>query len=149
MDAVTYPDKKVVNFIALNLIPLRVPADAPTADKFRVKWTPTLVILDPDGNEHIRSVGFLPPDELIPWLLLGMARVHFELDRFPEAIQVFDRLLSDFPLSLSAPEAIFYRGVSGYKSTHEAKPLKEAYEKLQARFPSSEWAKKSLPYRLL
>jgi hypothetical protein len=149
MDAVTYPDKKVINFISDNLVPLRVPSDGPTAANFKVKWTPTLVILDAEGIEHYRSVGFLPADEFIPWLLLGMATVHFELDRFPEAVQIFDRLLSDFPQSLSAPEAIFFKGVTGYKSTHEAKPLKQAHEKLQAQFPSSEWTKKASPYSLL
>lgn len=150
MDAVTYPEKKVIDFISDYLIPLRVAFDAqPMAKDFRINWTPTLVILDPEGKEHYRSVGFLPADELIPSLLLGLAKVHFELDQFPETLLNLDRLIGDFPKSIAAPEAIFLRGVTGYKSTHEAKPLKRAYEKLQAQYPSSEWAQKASPYRLL
>jgi outer membrane protein assembly factor BamD (BamD/ComL family) len=57
--------------------------------------------------------------------------------------------LAEYPKSDSAPEAVYLRGVCGYKSTHAPKPLKEAYERLQAQYPSSEWTKRAYPYRLL
>ena len=40
-------------------------------------------------------------------------------------------------------------GVSGYKSSHDPKKLKEAYERLQAEYPESEWTKRAYPYRLI
>jgi hypothetical protein len=150
MDAVTYPDEKVAEFINGNMIPLRVPVDStPLPRDFRVTWTPTLIVLDQDGKEHHRTVGFLPPSELIPSLVLGIAKVHFDTAKLDACIESLDRLLSQYPKSKAAPEAVYLRGVAGYKSTHDAKPLKAAYEKLQADYPQSEWADRAQPYRLL
>ncbi len=150
MDAVTYPAEEVVSFLDQHVIPLRVPTDNATLmGQFNVKWTPTLVTLDTDGNERHRTVGFLAPEELIPSLLLGLGKSAFESERFDDAIEKFNRIVTHYPKSSSAPEAIFLRGVSGYKSTHQAGPLKEAYEKLAAEYPDHEWTKRAYPYRLL
>lgn len=150
MAAVTYPDTKVIGFISENMIPVQVLFDAqPLSTDFNVKWTPTLVTLDSEGKEHHRTVGFLSPGELIPSLLLGIAKSYFEMDRFEEALQNIDKLLAEYPKSDSAPEAIYLLGVCRYKSTKDPKPLKEAYEKLSAEYPSSEWTKRAYPYRLL
>jgi tetratricopeptide (TPR) repeat protein len=150
MDAVTYPNESVVEFVQKNIIPLRVAFDAkPLATDFNVQWTPTLIVLDENGKKHHRTVGFSPPDELIPSLLLGIAKSHFDRERFSEALSTLDKLLSDYPKSDSAPEAIYLRGVCRYKSTHDPKPLKGAYDQLQANYPSSEWTKRAYPYRLL
>jgi thioredoxin-related protein len=150
MDAVTYPDKKVIDFIVKNLIALRIPSDAkPYSADFKITWTPTLLVLDHEGKEHHRTVGFLSPEELIPALLLGMAKTRFEQQQYAEALFVIQELLAAHPGSDSAPEALFLKGVSGYKSTHDPKPLKEAYEQLQAQYPASEWTKRAYPYRLL
>jgi hypothetical protein len=150
MDAVTYPQGKVIEFVQKHFIPLRVAFDAqPLATDFQVKWTPTLIVLDAKGKEHHRSVGFLAPEELIPALMLGNAKTHFDQDQINEALAILEKLLADYPKSDSTPEAIYLRGVCRYKSTHKAQPLKEAYEQLQAAYPSSEWAKRASPYRLL
>ncbi|HEY6837870.1 MAG TPA: outer membrane protein assembly factor BamD [Geobacteraceae bacterium] len=150
MDAVTYPHEKVIDFIAEKIVPLRVPADAqPLASDFKVTWTPTLVTLDFYGKEHHRTVGYLPPEELIASLLLGMAKTDFDFNQFNDAIIYLDRLLADYPRSAAAPEAVYLRGVSRYKASHDAKPLKEAYEKLHADYPTSEWAHRAEPYSLL
>ena len=150
MDAVTYPDAKVAEFIMSSLIPLRVPFDhKPLAADFNLKWTPTLITLDTDGKEHHRTVGFLAPEELIPSLLLGMGKTHFELEHFDKGIEKFDRILKEFPKSDSAAEAIYLRGVSLYKSTHDPKPLRLAYENLKDAYPGSEWTRRAYPYRLI
>ena len=150
MDAVTYPDDKVADFLNGNPVPLRVKSDSMSLSKdFNITWTPTLITLDQDGKEHYRSAGFLPPSELVPSLLLGIAKVHFDAGQFDACLEALERLISQYPKSKAAPEAIFLRGVAGYKKTHDAKPLKAAYEKLQADYPSSEWADRAQPYRLL
>lgn len=150
MGAVTFPNPKVMAFVNENFIPLRLPHDhKPLSDQFHVKWTPTLVTLDSEGEEHHRTVGFLPPEELIPSLLLGRAKIHFDHEEFEKAINSLESLLKEYSKSGAAPEAIFLRGVCGYKSTHSPKPLKEAYERLQAAYPESEWTKRAYPYRLL
>lgn len=150
MDAVSYPDTKVSEFISASVIPLRLAFDAqPYSTDFNVKWTPTLVTADWAGKEHYRTVGFLPPEELVPSVMLGIAKTHFDLDGFDGAIPLLDKILADYPKSSAAPEAIFLRGVSGYKSTHNPAPLKQAYERLAKEYPESEWAKRALPYRLI
>ena len=150
MDAVTYPKANVVGFLQHEMVPLRVAFNhKPLAADFNVKWTPTLVTVDSDGKEHHRTVGFLSPEELIPSLLLGMGKAYFDRGRYVEAIANLDKILAGFPGSKSAPEAVYYRGVATYKHTKQAKPLKEAYEKLIAQYTKSEWAERASPYRLL
>ncbi|HAG51659.1 MAG TPA: hypothetical protein DHU69_02545 [Deltaproteobacteria bacterium] len=150
MDAVSYPEKSVTEFITSSMIPLRVLYNAlPLANDFNVKWTPTLITLDSDGKEHHRTVGFLAPDELIPSLLLGIAKTHFDLNELNEALTHLKRILSYYPKSSAAPEAIYLNGVCLYKNMNDAKKLKEAYERLQTEYPSSEWAKRASPYGLL
>lgn len=150
MGAVTYPDPKVIKFVNERMIPLQVRFDAqPIATDFNVKWTPTIITLDSRGKEHHRTVGFLASEELIPSLLLGIAKKHFDADQFNDALANMNQLLSGYPESDSTSEAIYLRGVSLYKSTHDPKPLKEAYEKLNARDPNGEWTKRAYPYRLL
>ncbi len=150
MDAVTYPEESVVSFLESEMIPLRIAFDhKPLAQEFNVKWTPTLVTLAPGGDEHHRTVGFLSAEELIASLLLGIAKVHFDYDRFEEALNYLERVLKEFPGSTSAPEAIFLRGVCRYKSTNDPKPLRAAYEELEAKYPGNQWTKRAYPYRLI
>jgi len=150
MDAVTYPNESVVEFIEQNVIPVRVLADQqPLSTDFNIKWTPSLLILDQEGKEHARTVGFLDAEELIPSLLLGIGNGHSDNNAFHDALACYEKVLSDYPGSDSAPEAIFQRGVALYKSSHDPKPLKEAYTHLQDKYPASQWTKRAYPYRLL
>lgn len=150
MDAVSYPDVKVSNFIIDKVVPLRIPADAqPLSTEFRVLWTPTLVTLDIYGKEHYRTVGFLPPEELVPSLILGMAKVDFASLQYNDALINLNMLLAGYPKSAAAPEAVFLKGVCRYKSSKDAKCLKDAYEQLASDYPESEWAKRATPYKLL
>lgn len=114
-----------------------------------MKWTPTIVTLDSGGKEHHRTVGFLAPEDLIASLRLGMGKLYFDADKFEDALLNLDKVTSDYSKSNSAPEAIFFRGVSGYKSSQDPKKLKEAYERLQAEYPDSEWTQRAYPYRLI
>lgn len=149
MGAVTYPDARVAEFVTSRMVPLQVPADSPLSGDFKVKWTPTIVVLDFYGKEHHRTVGFFPPEEFVPNLLLGVGKIDFDIDQFNDAILNLDQLVAKFPKSDAAPEAIYLRGVARYKSSHNAAPLKEAYEKLKAQYPTSEWTKRAEPYGLL
>jgi hypothetical protein len=149
MGAVTYPNEKVAEFVMNRMVPVQVLSDSPLANEFKVKWTPTIVVLDFYGKEHHRTVGFFPPEEFIPSMLLGMGKIDFDTDQFNDGIIHFDTVLKEYPQSAAAPEAIYLSGVSRYKASHDAKPLKEAYEKLKADYPASEWAKRAEPYGLL
>lgn len=150
MDAVTYPTQKVIDFLQSRLIPLQIRSNAePYANDYGVKWTPNLLIVDAEGKEQHRAVGFLSAVELIPWLLLGMGKAFFAKDQLKEAIDCFENVVAEYPYSSSAPEAFFFRGVAQYKSTHQVEGLKKAYLWLQERYPCSDWAKRAYPYWLL
>ena len=150
MDAVTYPDSAVIDFISEALIPLRVSSDAmPLSEDFNVKWTPTLITLGPDSKEHHRTVGFLEPKELIARLLLGEGKYFFDNDKFPEALKTLEKIPADYKNTDAVPEAIYLRGVNQYKNTGDPLPLKAAYEILSKDFPDGEWTKRAYPYRLI
>ncbi len=150
MDAVTYPIETVINFINKNVIPLRVPADQqPIATDFNIHWTPSLLILDQEGHEHYRTTGFMGAEELIPSIWLGIGNSHFVRDEFESALSCYEKLLAEYSASDSAPEAIFQRGVTLYKSNNDPKSLKKAYERLEDKYPESQWTKRAYPYRLI
>jgi hypothetical protein len=150
MGAVTYPNEKVVDFITENLIPLQISNEAePYIGQFNVKWTPRIFILDPNGKEHQSTLGFMKPENFIPSLELGMAKVDFDLECFEDCLSHLDHILTASPESSSAPEAVYLKGVAGYKKSGDAAPLKDAYNRLQKEYPDSEWTERASPYRLL
>jgi Tetratricopeptide repeat len=147
MDAVTYPNKEVGDFIKANMIPLRVPHNhRPLAYDFKVRWTPTLITLDAGGIERRRTIGFMPPEALIPSLMLGIGRAHLERGELAQAIARFGKVVSQYPKSGFAPEAVFYFGVAQFQKTHDPKFLKKAYEQLAAEYPQSKWTTKASSY---
>ena len=107
MDAVTYPDRRTVEFINKNFVAFRVDANQATqlVIRFEVQYTPTVIILDGDDKEHHRSVGYLPPEEFIPQLMLGMAKSKFNRDKCFQSLEILRRLLSDYAGSKAAAEA--------------------------------------------
>ena len=150
MDAVTYPDNEVIQFIQKSFIPLQLAYDVkPESVDFNIKWTPTLITLGSDSREHHRTVGFLDPEGFITNSILGIGKYHFDNDRYSEALSFFDDIITDHSKSDVVAEAIFLQGVSRYKNSGEAIHLKKAYESLCSRYPDSEWTTRAYPYRLL
>lgn len=150
MDAVSYPQPSVIDFISNNLVPLRISADnKELGSRYAAKWTPLLLLLDASGKECYRTLGFFAPQELIPSLLLGMAKASFDSGERPASIEHCERILQEFPNSGSAPEAIYLKGVAGYIESHEVNHLKELHKTLQRDFPASTWAMRASPYGLL
>ncbi len=147
MDAVTYPNKNVIEFVDRNMIPVRVGSDERQLfNEFKIRFTPTLITLDASGTERQRTVGFMPPEELIPSLTLGIGKAHLERGEFTQAIPRFEKVVSEYPKSASAPEALFYLGAAQYQQTHEPKFLQKAYERLAAEYPQSPWTTKASPH---
>ena len=150
MGAVTYPNEGVAKFVDLNFVPVQVEtSNKDLVGKYNVSWTPTILVLDSDGKEHYRSVGFLQPDVFIATFELGKARYYLDLEQFAEARALLEELIERCPVPEVLPEAIYFHGVATYKQTHDVKPLKKAYETLSAKYPQSEWAKRAEPYKLL
>ena len=151
LEAVTYPDSNVCFTIEKSFIPLQVDfnKNKTMVSRFSVKWTPTVIVLDPDGDEHHRFVGFLPPEDFIGQMILGKGRGKFNLEYYEEAIQCFQELLVRYPKTDAAPEAQYYLGVAKYKASHDPRVLKSNLEVLQRDYPASEWSKKAQVYALI
>ena len=149
--AVTYPDPNVCSSVEKDFIPIQIDfnKNKTLVNRFGVKWTPTIIIFDPEGNEHHRFIGFLPPEDFIAQLMLGKGKMEFDQDRFDEAIQAFKDILARFPKSDAAPEAQYFLGVTQYKGSHDPKELKAGLEVLQRDYPNSEWTKKAQVYALI
>jgi len=149
MDAVTYPNESVVEFINEYLVPLRIAPDHPVAEDFTIRWTPSLLLLDKDGKEHRREVGFFEAEELIPFMILAIGNLKFNQREWSEAIANYEQLLAKYPKSDVAPEAVFQLGVAHYKNSNDPKPLRQAYDRLIAEYAGDSWAKRAYPYRLI
>lgn len=150
MGTVTYPNERVAKFISLNFVPVRIEtSNKAMTQRFSVSWTPCLLVLDREGKEHYRSVGYFAPDDLIPTFLTAKGRWALDTDQFAEARAIFEEVTSCYPDSETAPEAMYFLGVAKYKISHDPKPLREAYDELTAKFPASPWAKQADPYRLI
>ena len=134
-----------------NFIPIQIDFNKNKAlvKRYAVKWTPTIIILDSDGDEHHRFVGYLPPEDFIAQIVLGKGKVEFDLDRFEQAMQCFQEILVRYPKTDAAPEAQYYLGVAKYKASHDPKELKLGLEVLQRDYPNSEWTKKAQVYSLI
>src|SRR5512134_932457 len=150
MNTGPYSDEKVQRFLEEQFIPIRSQVfwEKPTTlmQRFVVKWTPTFTILDADGKEHHRFVGYVPTDDLFANLGLGKAKLLFDTDRMTEAIGQLRTVIDRHPDAGPTPEAVFLLGVAGYKHTNDPKSLRWAYETLKAKYPQSEWARRADPY---
>jgi hypothetical protein len=140
-----YPDPRVERFIDDNFIAARfhVKKHPEAMGRFHVDWTPTILILDPDGNERHRIEGFLPADDFLAQLQLGFAQVAFKAGKFEQAGERFDRVVHDFPGTEAAPEAQYWAGVSRYKATGDGSALKATADKFKERYGDTAWGKKA------
>ena len=106
-------------------------------------WTPTVLILDPNGEERHRIEGYLPPDEFRAELEMGLARVSFMSKNWAEAERRYAAVLDRYPNSKAAPEALYWKGVSRYKLTNDHTVLGELPGQFQEKYPDSVWALKT------
>ena len=105
-----------------------------------------MLILDPNGVERFRLEGYLPKDEFRAWLELGLARVAFMSKDFAEAERRYSEVLEKYPESQSAPEALYWKGVSHYKATNDHTILGELPGQFQEKYPDSIWAQKTIAW---
>jgi hypothetical protein len=144
-----YPDPQVRAFISEHFIPVRVHVKA-QADQFErlgarynAQWTPTTLVVDSEGQERHRIEGFLPADDFVAQLRLGLGHSAFAQGQFAEAARRFDEVVQSAPATEAAPEALYWCGVARYKATGDASSLREAAQTFQKRYQDSSWAKKA------
>ena len=142
-----YPDERVSRFVTENFVPIRIdvrnPAGQAAMERFGALWTPMILFLDPQGVERYRFEGYLPVPEFLAQLTLGLAHVDFAGKSFAEAERRFAEVTEKYPDSEVAPQAVYWRGVSRYKSTGNAGALGETAAAFEKRYSDSSWARKA------
>jgi len=102
-----------------------------------------VIVADADGTERYRFEGYLPADDFLGQLGLGLGKVHFARSEWSEAEQRFRGVLQRHPDTEAAAEALYWAGVSRYKGTGDASALQETAKAFQSRYRESSWAKKA------
>jgi hypothetical protein len=135
----------VASFITENFIPVKIhiKEQPQSFERFGAQWTPTIIILDSVGTERHRFEGYMPAEEFLPQLELGLAKIAFARQQWVEAEQRYRAIGDKFPKSEIAPEALYWAGVAKYKSTNDPSALGETAQQFKQKYPDSVWAKKS------
>jgi len=70
MDTTTFTDTSVTSYIRGNILVAKVNAekDSALANSYGVTGYPTLVLVEPDGSEIDRFIGYYPPEKFLPAL---------------------------------------------------------------------------------
>jgi hypothetical protein len=144
-----YSDPRVAAFITDHFTSVRVHVRDQAADfkrlgdRFNAHWTPTVLIVDAKGEERHRIEGFLPADDFLAQLTLGLAHAAFARSYFADAERWYREVVQKYPETESAPEALYWAGVSSYKATGDPAPLVETASQFTNRYQTSSWAKKA------
>jgi hypothetical protein len=144
-----YPNERVARFVSENFIPARVHVRDQAADfkrlgeRYGAQWTPTILELDSEGTERHRVEGFLPADDLIAQLALGLGHMAFKGQRWEEAERRFREVADRHPGTESGAEAVYWAGVSRYKANGDPATLTETERALSKQYPQSTWTRKA------
>jgi phage terminase large subunit-like protein len=125
---------------------VHIKENAKNFHRFDASWTPTVLIMDPDGKERTRLEGYLPREEFRAFIEMGIARVAFMRKDFADAERRYKEIVENYPDSKSAPEAVYWHGVSRYNATHDHTALSDVAKTFTEKYKDSIWALKSLPW---
>ncbi|HJS43841.1 MAG TPA: cupin domain-containing protein [Gemmatimonadales bacterium] len=111
----------------MNAIPWRHDVDAVLeearsqrrfGERYGAQWTPTILVLDAEGVERHRIEGFLPLEDFLAQVTLGLGHLALQAGRWKEAAARFRDLVDHFPKTEAAPEALYWAGVARSKEVH-------------------------------
>ncbi|MBM3267184.1 MAG: hypothetical protein FJZ01_05985 [Candidatus Sericytochromatia bacterium] len=144
MDTVTYPDDQVVARLGERFVALRLQIDKhePVARQFNAVWTPTLLVLDGDMHVWVRTFGWYPPREFVPWLALAEGKYRLGRGQTGAAADLFDECAAQWRDSHSAAEALYWKGVALYKQG-DKDGFGKAWYRLRREHPESIWTQKA------
>ena len=140
-----YPDARIESLIKNKFIPVKIhiKEQPKTFERFGAQWAPTMQILDPDGTKRHQFEGFLPADDFLSQLKLGLAHSAFARQQWKEAESRYEDIVKTLPDSDAAPEALYWQGVSRYKSSGDPTALQQTADAFKTRYRDSTWAKKA------
>lgn len=139
-----YPTPAVTALIDEQFVPVRIHIkEQPKMwHRFGVRWTPTVMVLSPDGKEVRRVEGFLPADELLGQLQLGLGYEAANRKDWPAAERWFGEA-SKLTNTDAGPEGLYWQGVARYSASHDANVLRDLGKSVRERYPNTSWAKRA------
>jgi hypothetical protein len=140
-----YPDPRVERLVSESFIPVRIQVRTNPApmERFNVNWTPTIIVLGPDGKEHHRIEGYLDAGDFLAQLTLGLGHIAFARKEYERAEKLFAEVLERFPETEAAPEAQYWQGVARYRATNDPAHLGATARAFHDKYTDTSWAKKA------
>lgn len=99
--------------------------------------------MDPEGHERWRIEGYVPKEEFRAQLEMALARLAVMRKDWKDAEQRFAHVADAYGKTSVGAEALYWRDVSKYSSTHDHSPLQNVAKELKQRYPDSVWATKA------
>ena len=115
--------------------------------RFGIRWTPTILFLDWHGREQYRIEGFLPTDEFLGHLQLGLGYAAAGEKEWETAEVHFATAAEEYADTSAGPEGLYWRGVSRYSASHDAAELRALARAFETRYADSAWAKRTVVWR--
>ena len=144
-----YPDQRVAELITREFIPVRAHIkEQPTMwPRLGARWTPTVMFLDHKGVEQHRIEGFLPTDEFLGQLHLGLGYAAVGTKDFATPERRFGIAAEQYPRTAAGPEGLYWKGVARYSASHDVKELQELARVFSQRYTDTAWAKRTEVWR--
>jgi hypothetical protein len=138
-----YPTPEVTALIDEQFIPVRVhiKEQAGMWRRFGVRWTPTVMLLSPEGDEVRRTEGYLPADEFQGQLRLDLGYLAANNKDWATAERWFAEAAEAVGTD-AGPEGQYWRGVARYSASHDPKELVATNRAFQQRYDNTSWAKR-------
>jgi TolA-binding protein len=139
-----FNDKAVTDLVEKETAPIKVDVaeSEKLARKYHIDWTPAFVVVDEQGEELEKWVGYLPKRDFMAQLILSKGLAALHLNRLDEAKNDFNELIEGYTGSELVPEAEYFLGITGFKETGDEYKLGEACRMLSDKYPESQWTKR-------
>jgi hypothetical protein len=141
----TYPEKKVVDFVSENFVPVQL-NQSQNPEFFKqnkIIWTPTLTVCNVQGEEQVRWIGYLPPEEFLPKTKFALAWLMMLDQNYAQSAVILKEIMSSHKDSLLVPAALYWLGVANWKVSGDFAGLSNAWTSLMEIYPNSEAAQKA------
>lgn len=144
-----WPDERIIGLVEGEFLPVRVHVREQASEfqrlgqRYGAQWTPATLVLDPEGVERHRVEGFLPAEDMLAQLKLGLAQAAFGSSDWSAAERRFQVVADEHPDTDAAAEAVYWAGVSRYKKSGDSAALADTAKRLNERYAGSTWAKKA------
>jgi hypothetical protein len=144
---VTYSDTTIQGYLSDHFVLFEASIgnveDRPLFRANHVIWTPSVGFADRNGSMHYLSPGFLPPSEFLSVLRIGQARCLMAWTRSAEAANELDE--ASAVENAMTPEVLFWLSVAYFLERRDSTRMYEVWERLNALYPDSPWARRTYP----